>query len=73
MSGVALAAAGAGLGGLLSMPAARLVQASLVGVGERDPLTYAGVIVFLLVVAAIASLIPALRILKLDPASTLRS
>ncbi len=73
MSGVALAAAGAGLGVLLSVPAAHLVQASLVGVGERDPLTYAGVIVFLLVVAAIASVIPALRILKLDPASTLRS
>ena len=72
MGGIVLAAAGAVAGTLLSLPAARLVQASLVGVSERDPLTYAGVIVFLLSVAAIASVIPALRILKLDPASTLR-
>ena len=71
MGGIVLAAAGAAAGTLLSMPAARLVQASLVGVGERDPLTYAGVIIFLLLVATIASVIPALRILKLDPASTL--
>ena len=37
-----------------------------------DPLTYTGAAAFLLVVAAVASVIPALRILRLDPATTLR-
>ena len=72
LGGVLLSLAGATLGGLLSIPAARLVQSSLVGVGERDPLTYIAVAVSLIVVASIASLIPALRILKLDPVVALR-
>jgi predicted permease len=70
--GILLAAAGATAGLALSVPAVRLVQSSLVGVTERDPITYVGVAAFLLVVASIASLIPALRILKLNPVETLR-
>ena len=67
-----LSLAGAVVGGLLSIPAARLVQSSLVGIGERDPVTYVAVAVSLVVVASIASVIPALRILKLDPVVALR-
>jgi len=78
LSGVALALCGAAAGIGLSMLAVRLVE-SLVsadylwGVTGRDPATYLSVAGFLLVVSAVASLIPALRILRLDPAETLRS
>jgi len=71
-SGVGLAAIGAALGAALAIPASSLVAASLYGVAERDPLTYAAAAVFLLVVAAVASLVPAWRLLRLDPAVTLR-
>lgn len=73
LSGVGLAAIGAVLGTALAAPASSLVASVLYGVAERDPLTYVAAGAFLLVVATIASLIPALRILRLDPATTLRS
>jgi ABC-type lipoprotein release transport system permease subunit len=38
-----------------------------------DPLTFAAVILVLLIVALLASIIPALRVLRLDPAMTLRA
>lgn len=71
--GLALAAVGTVIGGVLSLAVVRLVQSFLVGVQPRDPLTYAGVALFLLIVATVASVLPALRILKLDPAETLRN
>jgi ABC-type lipoprotein release transport system permease subunit len=37
-----------------------------------DPLTYVAVAIVLLLVAAAASLLPSLRVARLDPASTLR-
>jgi putative ABC transport system permease protein len=40
---------------------------------ESDPTTFTGVMVVLLTVALVASLMPALRILRLDPATTLRA
>jgi ABC-type lipoprotein release transport system permease subunit len=49
------------------------VAAFLWGVEGRDPLTFAAVAVLFLVVAAAASVLPALRILRLDPATTLRA
>jgi len=39
----------------------------------NDPWTYAGVAVALLVVATVASVLPALRLLRLNPAETLRN
>ncbi len=72
LGGVKLAAIGAVLGGLLAIPASTLVSSVLYDVAERDPLTYIGAAGFLLVVASAASLLPALRILRLDPATTLR-
>ncbi len=42
------------------------------GVSTTDPATYAGVVILLLAVAGVASAVPALRILRLDPAITLR-
>jgi putative ABC transport system permease protein len=71
MSGLALAGGGAVLGVAIALWAAQLVRGFLWGVGEHDALTYLAVIAFFLVVAAAASVLPALGILRLDPAETL--
>lgn len=71
-SGITLSAIGAGIGLLLALPATTLVSSMLYGVAERDLLTYVGAGVFLFAVATVASVLPALRILRLDPATTLR-
>ena len=73
LPGVTLAAMGVVIGALASVPASRLLRAYLWGVQPLDPVTYAGVVAMLLVVALAASLIPALRVLRLDPALTLRA
>jgi predicted permease len=70
--GVMLAAVGAVLGVAIALPATSLVSAWLYGVAERDGLTYGAAAAFLLAVAIVASLLPALRLLRLDPAETLR-
>ena len=71
-SGIVLAGIGAVIGVALAVPASTLVASVLYGVAERDPLTYIGAAGFLFVVAAVASIAPALRLLRLDPAATLR-
>ena len=73
LGGVALSIVGALIGGGLSVVSVGLVRSYLWGVEPHDPMTYAGVALFLLVVATIASVLPALRILRLDPAETLRN
>jgi predicted permease len=73
LPGVVLATAGVAIGIALAFPVSRLLQSFLWGVTPTDPLTFAAVIVTLLSVALIASLIPALRVLRLDPALTLRA
>lgn len=49
-----------------------LIASQLYGVGAVDPLTIGGVFATLMVVALVASLIPARRVLRVDPAITLR-
>lgn len=71
-SGIALACLGAVIGGGLSVLAVRLVESFLWGVEPGDPLTYASVLSFLVLVAAISSILPALRLLRLDPVKALR-
>jgi ABC-type lipoprotein release transport system permease subunit len=48
------------------------VASLLWGVTTADAATYAGVVAFLLIVAVVASLAPAMKLLRLDPATTLR-
>jgi predicted permease len=72
MTGLVLALGGGALGAVLSVPASRLVASLLWGVTPADPATYAGVVLFLLLVAAMASVTPAMKLLRLDPAKTLR-
>jgi hypothetical protein len=71
--GIALAAIGAVAGGLLSIPATSLVRSFLWRVEVSDPWTYVTVAIALLVVATVASVLPALRLLRLNPAETLRN
>ena len=72
LPGVALAAAGVAVGSLGALAAGRALRHLLHGVGPHDPATLAGVALLLVTVAAVASLLPALRIARLDPARTLR-
>ena len=71
--GILLAMAGIAVGYVLSRFAVRVLQSLLWGVRPGDPATFVTMAAILLVVAAAASLAPALRILRMDPAQTLRS
>lgn len=73
LTGVALAAAGVVLGGLLAAWAVRLLQSLLWGVEPIDPATFGSVVAMLFLVALVASILPALRVLRMDPAETLRA
>ena len=65
-----------GLGILLGLGAAfaatRVMASLLVGVKPTDPLTFAGIAVLFVAVAALASWMPARRAARLDPAVALR-
>ncbi len=56
-----------------ALAAVRLLQTFLWGVTPTDPVTFAAVVATLMVVAFLASAVPALRVLRLDPALTLRA
>jgi len=71
--GLLKAAVGVALGLLGAFAVARLLTNYLVGVTPTDPLTFAMVTLFLAVVAAIASLAPAIRATRVDPVIALRS
>jgi len=71
--GILLALIGTGAGYALSLAAVRFLEHLLWGVRPADPIAFAAAAAILLLVAALASLAPALRILRLDPAQTLRN
>jgi predicted permease len=71
-TGVVLAGIGAVIGGALSIPATRLIESSLFTISPHDPTTYVGASLLLLAIAAVSSVLPTFRILRLDPAQTLR-
>jgi ABC-type antimicrobial peptide transport system permease subunit len=70
--GIALTLVGVVIGCVLARILVRVMQHIVFGITPGDPVTFAGVAVILLVVAAVASAAPALRVLRLDPAQTLR-
>ena len=71
--GLALAAAGAGLGVAGALIVSHLMAGLLYGVSPNDLPTFAGVTLALATVALAASYIPALRAMRLDPITTLHS
>jgi hypothetical protein len=73
LPGIVMAVAGLGIGCAFAYGASGLIRSLLWGVKENDPMTFAAVITALLTVAVIASVVPALRVRKLDPVSLLRS
>ena len=71
-SGARVIGAGLVAGLLLSIGVGMGLESLLIGIEPTDPITYAGVIGVLTLVAAAACLIPARRAAALDPATTLR-
>jgi predicted permease len=71
--GMTLAAVGVVVGGGAAVAVARLMRSFIWGVQPTDPLTFVSVAAVLLFVSLVASLIPAWRVLRLDPALTLRA
>jgi hypothetical protein len=71
--GILLAAAGTIAGAAAARGMVSVIRSFVWGVSATDPLTFAAVAGLFLVVAALASVLPALRILRLDPAQTLRA
>jgi len=69
--GLAITATGVGLGLAGALLAGRLLEAVLFEVRARDPLTFMAVASALGVVALLASIAPALRAARIDPARTL--
>ena len=63
---------GLAIGLRLSIGVGRGLESMLIDIEPIDPITYAGVIGVLSVVAAAACMIPARRAASLDPAITLR-
>ena len=68
-----LTAIGAAAGIIAAFAAARIASSFLFGVSPADPLAYFGAALFLALVAAPASYLPARRALQADPMEALRS
>jgi putative ABC transport system permease protein len=67
----------AGIGIVLAVPCSvllgRLLRSQLFGVSSADPLTLAGVVLLIAVVAVVAAIVPARRASSVDPTTALRS
>ena len=73
LPGIVLTAAGVAIGFAGATAAGSLLRHFIWGVRTTDPLTFVAVAALFLGVATIASLVPSMRLLRLDPATTLRS
>jgi putative ABC transport system permease protein len=70
--GLLLTVCGLGLGLVSALLLTRLVSSLLYGVSAADPLTVAGISIFLAAVAFLASYVPARRAVRVDPLVALR-
>jgi putative ABC transport system permease protein len=73
ISGVKLALLGCGLGVLGSMAVSSLVSSFLFEVSATDPLIYLTCILLMLLIALLASALPATRAASANPIAALRS
>ncbi|HEY2472580.1 MAG TPA: ABC transporter permease [Terracidiphilus sp.] len=72
IQGLRVAAIGCAAGLMLGLWLSHFIASMLYGVSALDPATYGGVICLILLVAASASLIPALRASRVEPIEVLR-
>ena len=72
-SGALPALIGLGAGLALAFVVLRAMKSALFGISSYDPVTLAVTVVVLMALAAIASLLPALRIARIEPAAVLRA
>ena len=71
-SGLFVVASGLAAGCVLAFAATRYLEASLFNVRPTDPLTFAAVVIVLLLVTLLAQMLPVLRATRIDPATALR-
>ncbi|MCH7565492.1 MAG: ABC transporter permease, partial [Gemmatimonadetes bacterium] len=71
--GLKLTAIGLVMGFVLSLGLGKVMSSILFGVSPFDPVTFGSVLVLFLIVAAVASVIPAVRAGRVDPLEALRA
>jgi len=71
--GLRLVAAGVAIGLAGAAATARVVGSQLFGVGPLDPVSLGAVAAFLVLMALVATLAPALRAIRVDPVSAMRA
>jgi predicted permease len=72
-SGLTAAFGGAAVGLALSFLTLRVIKSAIYGVQPYDPVTLTVVPLLLLAITGVAGVLPALRIIRIDPATTLRA
>jgi ABC-type antimicrobial peptide transport system permease subunit len=72
-AGLAPVLVGVATGSVVALALGRFVSSLLFDVSPRDPAVLAGVCVVVLVTGALATLLPAMRAMRVDPAAVLRS
>jgi putative ABC transport system permease protein len=70
--GTRLVLIGVVVGAIVSIGLTRLIQSLLYGIGATDPITFAGVILLLMLVSLIANYLPTRRAMKINPVIALR-
>ena len=71
LPGITLSIAGIAVGSVLALFATRLLKSLIWRVAPTDPMTFVVTAVLLVGVAAVASVVPAFRLARVDPAKTL--
>ena len=71
--GIAMVVIGLVIGIVAALALGRVLTSVLYGVTATDPVTFAGVVLVLLAVAAAATVIPAVRALRIEPTIALKA
>lgn len=72
LDGIRLTLLGLVLGGVLCVGIGRVITGLIWGITPHDPVALGGLLAAILLLAAVASLVPAARVGRIDPATILR-